>query len=197
MRPSYTQTSSPIEDAEAFPPGDFRPRARSDRSGCSLPRLSAGRLEIHRLVPLRCPEAPTGREKGWIEADGVTLHFHFSGDPSSVTEYPSAEVIETSEAVTVLPVARDIGQPGWRAMPGQVREVAAKLARPLVGRVLVDSTVAPWSSMKHLSLDRSGIGGRVISDCTLGALLVALRLAVLRAGRSVMGGAARRCWAST
>jgi hypothetical protein len=94
-----------------------------------------------RVAPLS--GSPHRAGEGWIEADGVTLHFHFSGDPSSVTEYPSAEVIETSEAVTVLPVARDIGPPGWRALPGQGREVVAKLARPLVGRVLVDLDASP------------------------------------------------------
>ena len=90
-----------------------------------------------------------------------------------MTEYPSAEVIETSEAVTLLPVARDIGPPGWRALPSQVREVVAELARPLVGRVLVDLDGSP------VVVDETPESGSkrdlptVNSDCTQGALLVA------------------------
>jgi hypothetical protein len=94
-----------------------------------------------RVAPL--PGRPHRARESWIETDGVTLHFHFIGDPSSVTEYPSAEVIESSEAVTVLPFPHDIGPLGWRALPGKEREVVAKLARPLVGRVLVDLDASP------------------------------------------------------
>jgi len=77
------------------------------------------------------------------EPDGMTLHFSFVGGPPLVTEYPSAEVIETREAVAVLPVTRDIGPPGPRALPGHRREVVAKLAEPLGGRVLVDLDSSP------------------------------------------------------
>lgn len=78
-----------------------------------------------------------------IEGDDRTLHFTFTGAPPEYAEYPAAEVIETGQALVVLPIARDIGPPGWRATVGCARTVTARLARPLGERVVVDLDASP------------------------------------------------------
>jgi hypothetical protein len=78
-----------------------------------------------------------------IEGDGRTLQFTFTGGAPDVEEYPATEVIETSQALVVLPIARDIGPPGWRATVGYTRTVTARLARPLGERVVVDLDASP------------------------------------------------------
>ncbi|MGH9069235.1 MAG: hypothetical protein ACRD0J_17365 [Acidimicrobiales bacterium] len=75
--------------------------------------------------------------------DGRTLAFHFTGAPPLVEEYPRAEVVESAQAVTVAPVARDIGPPGPRALVGSRREVVVELEEPLGTRVLVDLDGSP------------------------------------------------------
>jgi len=78
-----------------------------------------------------------------IEDDNLTVHFTFTGSPAGITEYPAAEVVETVQALVILPTERDIGPPGFRECSGQARAVTARLARPLSGRVLVDLDASP------------------------------------------------------
>jgi hypothetical protein len=79
------------------------------------------------------------------DRDGWTLHFTFVGAPPEYVEYPSAEVIETRQAIVVLPLARYVGPPGpgWMPAVGYDRTVTVRLARPLGGRVLVDLDASP------------------------------------------------------
>ena len=79
------------------------------------------------------------------DRDGWTLHFTFVGAPPEYVEYPSAEVIETRQAIVVLPLARYVGPPGpgWIPAVGYDRTVTVRLARPLGGRVLVDLDASP------------------------------------------------------
>jgi len=41
-----------------------------------------------------------------IEDNGLVLHFGFTGAPPQYAEYPSTEVIETDQAVVVVPIER-------------------------------------------------------------------------------------------
>ncbi|MGN6679142.1 MAG: hypothetical protein ACTHKL_15370 [Streptosporangiaceae bacterium] len=80
-----------------------------------------------------------------LEGDDRTLHFSFTGGEPAFFEYPSAQVIETDQAVVVLPVERYVGPPGpgWLAMRGFGRTVKIGLSRPLGERVIVDFDASP------------------------------------------------------
>lgn len=79
------------------------------------------------------------------DRDGRTFHFTFVGAAPEYFEYPSAEVLETRQAIVVLPLERYVGPPGPGRMPavGYDRTVTVRLARPLGGRVLVDLDASP------------------------------------------------------
>jgi hypothetical protein len=80
-----------------------------------------------------------------IEPDGRTLRFTFVGGVPTLFDYPAAEVIETDQAVVVLPVERYVGPPGpgFVAALGCGRTVTVTLARPLGRRVVVDLDATP------------------------------------------------------
>jgi hypothetical protein len=78
-----------------------------------------------------------------IDGDGLTLHFTFTGAPPGDAEYPAAEVIETDQALVVLPTARNVGPPGWRTAIGCARAVITRLTRPLGERVVIDFDASP------------------------------------------------------
>jgi hypothetical protein len=105
--------------------------------------------------PAPAPEPPFDRRgphragSALIEDSGLVLHFTFAGAPPEYAEYPSAEVIETDQAVVVLPVERDIGPPGPRFAVGYGRTVIANLARPLGDRVLIDLDASPVMVVEH------------------------------------------------
>lgn len=84
-----------------------------------------------------------------IESDGLTLRFTFTGAPPAYTDYPGAEVVETRQALVVLPVAHDVGPPGPRAAIGCARTVVARLAGPLGERVVVDLDASPVAVRAH------------------------------------------------
>ena len=58
-------------------------------------------------------------------------------------DYPSAEVIESDQALSVVPVELDHGPPGPRRLVGYGREVVVHLQRPLGPRVLVNLDGSP------------------------------------------------------
>ncbi len=70
--------------------------------------------------------------------DGRTLTFRFTGALPNHERYPSAEAIESPQAVAVVPRGEDIGPPGARILPGYGRRVVVRLQEPLGARVLVD-----------------------------------------------------------
>ena len=72
------------------------------------------------------------------EADGATLTYRFVGGPPNVARYPSAEVVESAQAVVVVPEAEDIGPPGARPAVGFGRRITVTLSQPLGARVLVN-----------------------------------------------------------
>ena len=80
-----------------------------------------------------------------IEHDGRTLRFTFTGGVPTIFEYPAAEVMETGQAVVVLPVEQYVGPPGpgFVAMVGCGRTVSVTLDRPLGRRVVVDLDATP------------------------------------------------------
>ncbi|MGC2206997.1 MAG: hypothetical protein WA724_03995 [Candidatus Dormiibacterota bacterium] len=88
---------------------------------------------------------PHGRtiEATTVGQDGDRLRVSFTGGSPRCVEYLSAEVLESERAVVVLPVAHDIGPPGFRTMQGYIRDVVAELGGPLGDRVLVDVDASP------------------------------------------------------
>ena len=78
-----------------------------------------------------------------IDHNGQTLNFTFIGGKPEYVQYPAAEVLETDQAVAVLPVARDTGPPGWRTAEGYTRTITARLACELGQRVLTDLDASP------------------------------------------------------
>jgi hypothetical protein len=79
----------------------------------------------------------------WLEADGRTLHYEFTGGAPEHVEYPDALVMESDTAVVVVPVAHDIGPPGPRRAKGYKREVVVHLGAKLGARVLVNLDASP------------------------------------------------------
>jgi hypothetical protein len=79
-----------------------------------------------------------------IEGNDRTLHFSFVGGAPALFQYPSAEVIETDQAVVVLPVERYVGPPATAVtLVGFGRTVTVSLARALRQRVIVDLDASP------------------------------------------------------
>ena len=108
------------------------------------PAVAAMRWEPPEPAPPKPSDGlPHRAVSATIDGDDRTLHVTFTGARPEYAEYPAAEVIETSQALVVLPIARDIGPPGWRATVGCARTVTARLARPLGSRVVVDLDASP------------------------------------------------------
>jgi len=108
------------------------------------PAVAATRWEPPEPAPPKPSDGlPHRAVSATIDGDDRTLHVTFTGARPEYAEYPAAEVIETSQALVVLPIARDIGPPGWRATVGCARTVTARLARPLGSRVVVDLDASP------------------------------------------------------
>jgi len=108
------------------------------------PAVAATRWEPPEPAPPKPSEGlPHRAASAAIASDDRTLHFTFTGAPPEFAEYPAAEVIETRQALVVLPIVQGIGRPGWRATVGQARTVTARLDRPLGERVVVDLDASP------------------------------------------------------
>jgi hypothetical protein len=83
--------------------------------------------------------------KGTPDPDGQALRVEFVGGSEALFYY-DVEIIETSTAVTVVPLRRLIRKlpPGTSIkLDGHIREVHVRLTRPLGGRVLVNLDGAP------------------------------------------------------
>ena len=79
-----------------------------------------------------------------MESDGRTLRFTFVGGSPAYFDDPAAEVIETGQAIVVLPIELYTGPPGsWVAAPGCFRTVTVSLASPLSERVVIDLDASP------------------------------------------------------
>lgn len=87
--------------------------------------------------------APNRAERATLTDDGMTLRFSFIGGPREYVDYPAVEVINSDQAVVLLPVEYDTGPPGPRNAIGYCREVAVTLDRPLGRRVLADLDATP------------------------------------------------------
>lgn len=86
---------------------------------------------------LQTPRGDPGA-RAVLDSDDQTLTFRFTGALPSYEQYPRAEVIESHQAVAIVPVAKDVGPPGPRRLPGYGHEVVVRLKQPLGARVLVD-----------------------------------------------------------
>jgi len=95
------------------------------------------------------PWQPPGQEfHGWhrhealLEADGRTLTLSFTGSPASFTSYPGARVLESGNAVAVIPISQELVT-GWRA-GGRSNPAGCRHSRPTARhRVLLDGTGSP------------------------------------------------------
>jgi hypothetical protein len=92
---------------------------------------------------------PPGQEfRSWpwpealIGTDGRTLTLSFMGSPKSYTSYPGVRVLESGNAVAVIPVSKELAT-GPRIAVAHTRQVEATLTRPLGNRVLLDGTGSP------------------------------------------------------
>lgn len=79
----------------------------------------------------------------------MTLRFSFDGGPREYVEYPAAEVIDSDQAVVLLPLEHDTAPSGPRNAVGYSREVAVTPNRPLGHRVLVDLDATPVMVQAH------------------------------------------------
>lgn len=82
------------------------------------------------------------REEAMLGTDGRTLTLSFTGSPEHYTSYPGARILESGNAVAVIPISKELVT-GPRLAVGRIRQVAATLARPLGNRVLLDGTGSP------------------------------------------------------
>ena len=82
-------------------------------------------------APPAGPDPPQARVSG--EADGDTLVFRFTGAMPG-----SAEVVESAQAVAVVPEPEDQEPPEARVAVGFARRITVTLTHPLGARVLVD-----------------------------------------------------------
>jgi hypothetical protein len=97
---------------------------------------------------LRCWQPP-GQEPGsWrhqeatLGADGCTLTMSFLGSPPDYTSYSGARVLESGNAVALIPHRTELVT-GVRTAVAMMRQVTANLDRPLGNRVLLDDTGSP------------------------------------------------------
>jgi hypothetical protein len=107
-------------------------------------------IEAQRWRPTEpSPPAPSGAGRShwsfssWLEPDGRTLHFEFTGGAPEHVEYPDAPVMESATAVVVVPIPHDIGPPGARRAKGYKREVVVHLGATLGARVLINLDATP------------------------------------------------------
>ena len=82
------------------------------------------------------------RQEAMLGTDGRTLTLSFTGSPEHYTSYPGARILESGNAVAVIPISKELVT-GPRLAVGRIRQVAATLARPLGNRVLLDGTGSP------------------------------------------------------
>lgn len=75
--------------------------------------------------------------------DERTLRLAFTGGSPGYVEYPGVEIIDSDQAVVLLPVEHDTGPSGPRPAIGYSREVTATLNRALGHRVLIDLDATP------------------------------------------------------
>jgi hypothetical protein len=82
------------------------------------------------------------RQEASLGTDGRTLTLRFTGSPEGYTSYPGARVLESGNAVAVIPISKELTT-GWRTAVGKPRQVSATLGQPLGNRVLLDDTGSP------------------------------------------------------
>ena len=70
--------------------------------------------------------------------DGVTLTIEQLGGPPEYERYARGDVVESHQAVAVVPVGVDVGPPGARRAIGYMHQITVRLTEPLGARVYVD-----------------------------------------------------------
>ena len=96
----------------------------------------------------RCWQPPGHGHDGWrgLEAtlgtDSCTLTMSFIGSPQGYTSYPGARVLESGNAIAMIPIRVELVT-GWRTAVGVTRQVTVTLDRPLGNRVLLDDAGSP------------------------------------------------------
>jgi hypothetical protein len=70
--------------------------------------------------------------------DGMTLTVDQLGGPPEYERYARGAVVESRQAVAVVPVGVDVGPPGARRAIGYMHQITVRLTEPLGARVYVD-----------------------------------------------------------
>lgn len=73
-----------------------------------------------------------------VGPDDRTLVVHWLGASPQFERYQTAEIVESAQAFTVVPVGTNIGPPGYRTLAGHVHRVPAVLEERVGARVFVD-----------------------------------------------------------
>jgi hypothetical protein len=84
-----------------------------------------------------------------VGEDDRSMLAHWLGGAPSCERYPTAEVVESSKAVAVVPVGEDLGPPGPRTAVGHVHRVPGVLREPLGARVLIDLNGNPQQAIRQ------------------------------------------------
>jgi len=77
-----------------------------------------------------------------LGTDGRTLTMSFVGSPQHYTSYPGARVLESGNAVALIPIRVELVT-GPRTAVGVTRQVTVTLERSLGNRVLLDEAGGP------------------------------------------------------
>jgi hypothetical protein len=73
-----------------------------------------------------------------LASDGITLTVDQLGGPPEYERYVRGDVVESPQAVTVVPIGVDVGPPGARRAIGYIHQITVRLTEPLGARVYVD-----------------------------------------------------------
>jgi hypothetical protein len=127
----------------------------TDRGRKTLPAWCVRAQDVPEPIWILDPAAsaqswqPPGHEfHGWhrgaavLGTDGRTLTLSFMGSPKNYTSYPGVRVLESGNAVAVIPVSKELAT-GPRQAVAHTRQVETTLTGPLGNRVLLDGTGSP------------------------------------------------------
>ena len=70
------------------------------------------------------------RQEAMLGTDGRTLTLSFTGSPEHYTSYPGARILESGNAVAVIPISKELVT-GLRTAVGRTRQVETTLSQPL------------------------------------------------------------------
>jgi hypothetical protein len=165
IRAGRHQVNGPTESPPLVISGVMKSEAdfSTDRGRVRLPAWGLNGSDIKGHIWVLAPEVETQQWKpieprppapsltggghrsfsSWLETDGLTLHYEFTGGAPEHVEYPDGLVMESDTAAVVIPIVHDIGPPGPRRARGYKSEVVVHLGAKLGARVLMNLDASP------------------------------------------------------